>query len=633
MLLLIPFSFFLAPFFYKIFKNSYFIFLIFVCIATTLLLYFSSSGILQYTWFNLNRKPFLISFLNDDLTKQLVLLVNFIGACVAFYSQFYFSKSTFRYWIYLSIFIGSMQGLIISHHALMILIFWELVGVSSFLLIGYYFEQENAVYGSSKALWLNKIGDIGFLIGILGLSVEYKSLDITKWTELGPIAQEKSWILWFFILGALAKSAQGPFMIWLPDAMAGPTPASALIHAATMVAAGIYLLFRLQDIFTPEVKSLFLWLGTLTALLGAIYALFQLRIKTILAGSTISQLGWMLSALGTSFPYTAIEHLWAHAFFKAGLFLAAGYIIHCQKNLNNPSIDSQDIRYMGHFYYKNPALFWFFGLLLFALMGFPFTSGFLTKEAILAAHNYSFTFYILLLSALFTNLYAFKVLFSLKKNPINHQKFKPFKDFKFTVTIYLLAICSLFFLVSKNPLHIDKPLMPEVSVFISIASLSTFFLAWLIFKKFSTHLLKLNSELVNNFWGLNYIYDIWITQNFITRIEYVKHEIKVFSYKVINPILWFSYLLKWLEEKILDGLILMFKSLFVTGKWMGLPVSIAHFFQWMDTFVWDFSIHGLSYRIVQLSKNYKQISLSSIQIYLLYGLGGVLLGIILFKYL
>ncbi|GIV43483.1 MAG: hypothetical protein KatS3mg035_0606 [Bacteroidia bacterium] len=141
----------------------------------------------------------------------------------------------------------------------------------------------------------------------------------------------------FLILGALAKSAQGPFMIWLPDAMAGPTPASALIHAATMVAAGIYLLFRFYPILTPDVLIFLSWLGSLTALIGALYALYQFRLKAILAGSTISQLGWMLSALGSSFPLTAIEHLWSHAFFKAGLFLGAGFIIHHQeKKLKKP---------------------------------------------------------------------------------------------------------------------------------------------------------------------------------------------------------------------------------------------------------------------------------------------------------
>ncbi len=629
MLLLLPFSFFLAPFlFYKFHRNAY-LFLIFLCILTSFLPFFSGFDILEFSWFNLKSQNFTITLKNDALTQQMVFLVNFIGICVVFYSQYYFEKSSFRYWLYLSLFLGSMHGLIISHHAILIFIFWELVGVSSFLLIGYYYEKPESVYGSSKALWLNKIGDIGFLIGILGVYIQYKSFDLHIWLEQGSFPIEKTWILWFLILGALAKSAQGPFMIWLPDAMAGPTPASALIHAATMVAAGIYLLFRLQPILTSDILFFLSWLGSITALLGAIYALYQKKLKAILAGSTISQLGWMLSALGSSFPLTAIEHLWAHAFFKAGLFLTAGYIIHYQEHHLKNNEDPQDIQLMGNFYAQNPRIYFVFCLFFAALMGLPLTSGYLTKEALLSAQEFSFTFYLLLASIFFTVLYSLKVLFALKNNSSQSHPNSYSPPFPLSLPIYLLGICSLFWIVSLNPFHLNKPLIPEVHLSITLFSMSILFISVLTFWKFQSIILNLSSQNVSRFWGLNSFYDLWISQNFISRIEFIEAKNQLVVNRFLNPLITFAKILKFFEEKVLLGLIMTLKKLFVTGKFWGLPVSIAHFFQWIDIYIWDFGILSLTNSILKIGKMNATFHTGRIQLYLIYSMVFILLVLLL----
>lgn len=617
MILFLPLTFLIAPIVFYKFQRFAYVILILGCITSTFLPFFVPFGITEFTWFTLQQKSFKVSLNNDSLAQQLIFLVNFIGACVVFYSQYYFKQNSFRYWLYLSLFLGSMHGLIISYHAIFIFFFWELIGISSFLLIGYYYEKKEAIYGSSKALWINKIGDIGFLIGILGIFLEYKSFDIGTWLEKGVFPTENSWILWFLILGALAKSAQGPFMIWLPDAMAGPTPASALIHAATMVAAGIYLLFRLHPIFTTDIQFFLLWLGSITALLGALYAFFQIKIKAILAGSTISQLGWMLSALGTAFPLTAIEHLWAHAFFKAALFLTAGFIMLHQEHLLKPHQDPQNILLMGNFYNQNPLIYTMLAIQLAALIGLPITSGFLTKEAILAAHEFSLTYYILLFSLILTVFYCLKILFALKKES---QPLSPIKLLPKAITypIFILTLSSLFFVVSSHPLHIEKTQFPHVSLSIPLVSIITIIISSLIFWQSKNLLITFTSKLVSEFWGLNYFYNLWISQNFISRLEMIEKQNHFIINHFLNPLLVIGNSLKFLEEKWINGLIHGFKVLLVTGKWMGISISIAHFFQWLDTYIWDFGILNLTNAIKKMSQTTATLHFAKIQTFWIY---------------
>ncbi len=629
MLLLIPFSFFLLPFIFPFFNRHAYLFLLIICSITTIIPFVSAIGIYENSWFTLGGKEFKVSFNNDGITQLLIFLVNFIGACVIIYSQYYFKKSSFRYWTYLCLFLGSMQGMLLSNHAILLFIFWELVGISSFLLIGYYNAKPEAIYGSSKALWINKIGDIGFLIGILGIYTEYKSFDIHLWTEAGQFDGGRTWYCWLLIMGAIAKSAQGPFMIWLPDAMAGPTPASALIHAATMVAAGIYLLFRLQVLFSSDIQQFLVGLGSLSALLGAIYALFSFRLKAILAGSTISQLGWMLAAVGSSFPYAAMEHFWAHAFFKAGLFLMAGIIIHYQEKQNSEH-DPQDIRSIANFCEQYPWLYGFLGVLFAALMGIPFTSGFLTKEVILSALSNSVAFYILILSAFFTTLYSFKVLWALRKV---HQKIS--RDYSISqgmlIPVIILSVCSLFWVVSLNPFHIEKTGLPSVSISITWISILNLVVSILCFWKYHDVILGLSSKVIQGFWGLNTFYNVWTSQNFIMKVETIENRVNGMTNRFINPWITVGKFFIYLEQGLV-GLILGLKSFLVTGRWMGMPVSVAHFFQWLDTYLWDFSISSIAHSILNISQINKKLMTTKIQRYLIYSLVFLLIGGLLWRY-
>jgi len=633
MLFLIPCVFFFAPFIFSTLHRLNFLLLISLCFLTTFISFFIDKGIIEFTWFTLNNQSFIITLNNDVLTQQLIFLVNIIGICVIFYSRIYIKKDTTRYYTYLSIFLGSMHGLLISNHLLLLFFFWELVGMSSFLLIGFYFENKDSVYGSSKALWINKIGDLGFLIGILALWSEYKSFDLHFLSEQNIIIGEKSWIIWLLILGAFAKSAQGPFMIWLPDAMAGPTPASALIHAATMVAAGIYLIFRIHFLLTPEIQLFLAYLGSITAVIGSLYALFQVRLKAILAGSTISQLGWMLSALGTAFPFAAIEHLWAHAFYKAGLFLAAGYIIHYQENKIYSDYDPQDIRLMGGFAQNHTKIYSLLILLFSALIGIPCTSAFLTKEAILAAHELYFTFYLLLFSSILTTLYSLKVLYSLKNHQNNEivNRSQPFK-WGMGLPIIILSLGSLFYTVSLNPIHLEKPQMPYVNFLTNILSIGAILLGILIFWKWKTQFLKLFSENAKEFWGLNSFYNLWISQNLISRIENLENSNQYIVSRFLNPLFLLGNFLKFIEEKILVRLIMFLKNLLVTGKWHGMPISIAQFFQWLDTYVWDFGIINISQGVIRIGKFQEAIRSNKIQNYVLYSLFMVIVCIFIYLF-
>jgi NADH-quinone oxidoreductase subunit L len=255
-----------------------------------------------------------------------------------------------QYFAMLGFFTFSMLGVVVADNLLFVFIFWELVGFSSYMLIGHWKEKPEAADAAKRAFLFNRVGDIGFLIGLMILWTHAGSFNIT---DLASFSGENTWMtaasLCIFC-GAIGKSAQFPLFSWLPDAMEGPTPVSALIHAATMVAAGIFLLARIDFLFTPAALNVVVITGTLTALAGALSALVQHDIKKILAYSTISQLGLMVVALGAGAPEAAMLHLFTHAFFKACLFLAAGAVIHSlhqAQHKSHLSLDVQDIRNLG----------------------------------------------------------------------------------------------------------------------------------------------------------------------------------------------------------------------------------------------------------------------------------------------
>lgn len=339
----------------------------------------------------------------DALSALFGLIVCFISFLVHLFSIEYLrdDKNFEKYFSYLSLFTFSMLGIIFAQNLLEMFVFWEMVGFSSYLLIGFWHQNQAAVQANKKAFLVNRIGDIGFLMAILGLYTLTHTLDVDgiyRFFTANPVGFEPDgFILFLSALGicaaGLAKSAQLPFSVWLPSAMEGPTPVSALIHAATMVAAGIYLLSRFVFIYPDAVLDLLAIIGSVTAFVAAISAITQLDIKRVLAFSTISQLGYMVLAIGVGSYESALFHLMTHAFFKAALFLCAGAIIHSLHKMDTaygikklyPDFDEQNMKQMGGLRRKIPIIFWVYTVALAGIIGLPFFTGFLSKDAILVA--------------------------------------------------------------------------------------------------------------------------------------------------------------------------------------------------------------------------------------------------------
>ncbi|NJL15458.1 MAG: NADH-quinone oxidoreductase subunit L [Microscillaceae bacterium] len=289
---------------------------------------------LSLPWFSLNRRVYFdLDFRLDSLGGLMIALVSLVSALVHLYSLAYMRSdpAKTRYFAYLGLFTFAMLGLVMSDNLLVMYFFWELVGLSSYLLIGFWYEKPAAFRAAKKAFLLNRIGDAGFLIGIFLVYQAFGTWQISEiahqlfqnHTQL-PVSHAYFSLTGFFLFcGAMAKSAQFPLQIWLPDAMEGPTPVSALIHAATMVAAGVYLVGRLFFMLNIEVLTIIACLGTITAFIGSFGALVQSDLKKILAYSTISQLGYMMMGLGVGAYSAGLLHLFTHAFFKAGLFFGS----------------------------------------------------------------------------------------------------------------------------------------------------------------------------------------------------------------------------------------------------------------------------------------------------------------------
>ncbi|MGA3283509.1 MAG: NADH-quinone oxidoreductase subunit L [Verrucomicrobiota bacterium] len=319
----------------------------------------------------------------DRLSLMMMLIVTGVGSAIHIYSFGYMhaDRGMSRYFACLSLFTFSMLGVVLANNFIELFIFWELVGVSSYLLIGFWFERPSAADAAKKAFFTNRLGDFGFMLGILVVWATLGSLNFSELQEkltanpaaLGTIASIAGLLIF---CGAMGKSAQFPLHVWLPDAMEGPTPVSALIHAATMVAAGVYMLCRVLFLLNTDALHVIAWIGGFTALLSALIAIQQNDIKRILAYSTLSQLGYMVMAVGLAGPTPAMFHLTTHAFFKALLFLAAGSVIHALH-------EEQDIWKMGGLRDKMGITFWTFLIGTLALSGVPPFSGFYSKDSII----------------------------------------------------------------------------------------------------------------------------------------------------------------------------------------------------------------------------------------------------------
>ena len=383
-------------------------------ICSCLVFAHSASYAAQITWIDVAgalKVPMALTL--DALSRTMVLLVSGVGALIHIYSLGYMrdDQGKSRYFAALSLFMFAMLGIVLASNFVMLFIFWELVGFTSYVLIGHWFYRDAAADAANKAFITTRIGDFGFMIGILMI---WTSTGSIVFAEIAPrmsgLTSYPTFLMIVALLifcGAVGKSAQFPLHVWLPDAMEGPTPISALIHAATMVAAGVYMLVRVAFIIQASQTALVIvaWIGTLTAVMAALIATQQDDIKRILAYSTLSQLGYMIMAVGLASSEAAMFHLFTHAFFKALLFLAAGSVIVMLHH-------EQNIWKMGGLSKKLPITFVTFGVGALALIGCPPFSGFFSKEAILALayeHNTPI-FAIALFTAFLTAFYVIRML-------------------------------------------------------------------------------------------------------------------------------------------------------------------------------------------------------------------------------
>src|ERR1700733_940118 len=368
----------------------------------------------NFAWMQAGSDWVKLGWMLDPLAALMLVMVTFVGLLIFIYSAAYMhhDENFARFFCFLSLFAGAMLGLLIANSLLLLFMCWEVVGLTSYLLIGFWYERPAAAAAAKKAFITTRIGDLGLLLGMVWLYRQTGTLlfydhgaGCMEHPALSSLATQATGIALLIFCGAVGKSGQLPLHVWLPDAMEGPTPVSALIHAATMVAAGVYLVARVYPLMSVTASALEVvtWVGALTAIFAAVVAVAQDDIKRILAYSTISQLGYMMIGLGVGGVAIGVFHLIAHAFFKALLFLGAGSVIH-------GLVGEQDIREMGGVRKWMPVTFATYSVGTLALCGFPLLfSGFWSKDAILhAAYGWNVSrapFYLGAIGALLTAFY------------------------------------------------------------------------------------------------------------------------------------------------------------------------------------------------------------------------------------
>src|SRR5262245_42235581 len=368
-----------------------------------------------YTWLTSGSARFEIGFLIDPLTALMMVVVTFVSLMVHVYTIGYMAEDPGyqRFFAYISLFTFSMLMLVMANNFLQLFFGWEAVGLVSYLLIGFWYTRESAIYANLKAFLVNRVGDFGFLLGIALILANFGTLDYQEvFSQASSLGSGVTLICILLFIGAMGTSAQFPLHVWLPASMEGPTPISALIHAATMVTAGIFMVARMSPLYelSETARSVVLVIGAITALFMALVALTQYDIKRVVAYSTLSQLGYMTAALGASAYSAAMFHLATHAFFKAVLFLAAGSVIIAMHH-------EQDMRRMGGLKKYMPWTYWTLLIGAIASAGIPPFAGFYSKDAIIeAAHHAQVTgatfAYLCVLACVFvTALYTFRLVF------------------------------------------------------------------------------------------------------------------------------------------------------------------------------------------------------------------------------
>jgi len=416
-----------------------------------------------YTWLVSDGFRFEVGFLVDRLTALMLLVVTFVSLMVHIYTVGYMHDDPGyqRFFSYIALFTFSMLMLVMANNFMQLFFGWEAVGLVSYLLIGFWYQRETAIYANLKAFLVNRVGDFGFILGIAAILAYFNTVDYAQAFAAASLMKDvtieiipgQPWSLLTVIcillfIGAMGKSAQVPLHVWLPDSMEGPTPISALIHAATMVTAGIFMVARMSPLYelSATALSVVLVIGAITAFFMGLLGIVQNDIKRVVAYSTLSQLGYMVVALGASAYAAGIFHLMTHAFFKALLFLAAGSVIIAMHH-------EQDIRRMGGLRKYMPVTYWTALIGSLALIGFPGTSGFFSKDAIIEAVHASrlpgagFAYIAVLLGVFVTALYSFRMFFLVfhGEERMDHHTREHLHESPWVVTLplVLLAVPSL----------------------------------------------------------------------------------------------------------------------------------------------------------------------------------------------
>ncbi|AOS44796.1 NADH-quinone oxidoreductase subunit L [Lacunisphaera limnophila] len=447
--------------------------------------------VFNFSWFDLGATTLRLGFLLDPLTAFMCVMVTFVSFLIFVFSTGYMQEdANFKqFFCFLSLFAAAMLGLLVANSLLLLFVCWELVGLASYLLIGFWFHKPSAAAAAKKAFITTRIGDLGFLLGLLWLQDSQgtllfydggagflESASLAQLAQLLPCGLAASTAIGLLLFcGAVGKSGQFPLHVWLPDAMEGPTPVSALIHAATMVAAGVFLIARVFPLMAADqgltevpihALTVVAFIGAITALLGALIAVAQNDIKRILAFSTVSQLGYMMLALGVGSWVAAIFHLLTHAFFKALLFLGAGSVIHAAHH-------EQDIRSLGGLSDKMKITFLTFTIGTLALVGAPlFFSGFWSKEAILhAAHGWQVShipFYAAVVGVVLTAFYNTRLMAeTFFGKPRSHASEHAHENKPaMTLPLVVLAVCTILLAFINTPAWpwLDATLLGQTEV-------------------------------------------------------------------------------------------------------------------------------------------------------------------------
>jgi NADH-quinone oxidoreductase subunit L len=599
-------------------------------------------------WFTMGDTKLYAGILLNNLSALMLLLVSFIALPVHIYSTAYMKSDERykRYFTYLSFFCFSMLALVIADNLFLFYGFWELVGFSSYLLIGFWFTKEKAVQANNKAFIMNRIGDVGLLIAVLIIFTQYHTADITQlfgdnalFKDTSQIPEMLQYITCAGIfLAVAAKSAQFPLHTWLPDAMEGPTSISALIHAATMVAAGVFLLGRVYPMFNTAELNVLAVIGCFTAFMAATIALTQNDLKRILAYSTISQLGFMIMAMGIGAYASSLFHLVTHAFFKCLLFLVAGIVIHQMQHIkeeNDLDIDPQNILHMGGLRKKMPLTFVVAVIASLALIGVPLTSGYLSKDGILIqafewSDGKSWVYRLIPLGAILASLLtAFyiarlmvKVFFGefrlLKGNP--HIKIHLADGgWLYKLPLMFLALCCLFPIFSINPLIYEQSWLlngfpqagqlERLDIYHSIIPIGANILNILVIYAAYAIYVKRNT----------FAFD---QKGFFFRLSYHEWYIdRIYNAAIVKPVLALSSGVSWFDKNIIDGFINLLKNI---------VLILAKITAWTDKYIIDGLLHLLTTIVQQIGNFARNFQSGKIQYYL-FSMLAIILALFILK--